>query len=138
MKQRLGTVLDLRRAAEDAARREVGRLERERAELAGARAARERALAEAGRAGVPAGMRELLAAYVLAMRRALAEDDLQLAAQDGRIAAARAALAQAHRDVKAIEAIRARDAGQAARLAARREARANDEHAARIRMEVPA
>lgn len=138
MKLRLTTVLDLRLAAEDAARREVGRLERERAELSAVRSEHERELHGAGNANVPTGMREVLAAYILAMRSAIADDDIRLAEQDGRIASARAALADAHRAVKAIEAIRARDAQQALRLAARREGRANDEHAARIRMEVPA
>lgn len=135
MKLRLSAVLDLRLAAEEAAKRELGRLERERSELVVRRGSHIADIEQAGRSPVPARMREVLSAFILAARRAVAELDGRIAEQDGRIAAARSALAQAHREVKAIEAIRARDAAQAARIALRREARANDEHAARIRME---
>lgn len=138
MKARLGIVLEIRQAAESAAKREVGKLERERAELTTRRAARLRELEGAGAAQVVPALREQLAAYIGSLRRALVEDAARIAAHDKLIDAARGVLAQAHRDVKAIEAIRARDAAAAAKRMERHEARANDEHAARIRMEAMA
>lgn len=135
MKPRLTVVLDLRRAAEDAAKRDVGRLELERADLVAQRDQHTRLLHAASEAPIAPVMREQLAAYLAGMRHAIADDSVRIAAQDGKIAAARGVLAQAHRDVKAIEAIRARDAAAAAKRERQHEARANDEHAARIRME---
>lgn len=138
MKPRLTVVLDLRRAAEDAAKREVGRLERERAALVAARMAHELELAVAAGLPVIPALREQLASYTLAMRQTIRDDEARIAAQDGLIGAARDALATAHREVKAIEAIRARDARVHARRLARAEGRANDEHAGRMRLEAKA
>jgi flagellar export protein FliJ len=135
MKPRLTVVLDLRRAAEDAAKREVGRLERERLPLA-ERLEADRTRLAAGSAGdVPLDMREQFAAFRRAMLGAIAADQARLAAHDKVIDAARDVLAAAHREVKAIEAIRARDAKAEGRRQLRREGRANDEHAARARLE---
>ncbi len=92
----------------------------------------------ASEAPIAPTMREQLADYLLSLRHAIADDALRIAAQDGKIATARGMLAQAHREVKAIEAIRARDAATAAKRERQRETRANDEHAARIRMETQA
>ena len=135
MKPRLTVVLDLRRAAEDAAKRDVGRLEQERADLVAQRDEHTRLVHVASETPITSMMREQLATYLAGMRHTIADDTFRIAAQDGKIAAARGILAQAHRDVKAIEAIRARDAATAAKRERQHEARANDEHAARIRME---
>lgn len=135
MKQRLGIVLDLRRAAEDAAKREVGRLERERTALVAALDEQRQRLANAMAATVPLAMREQLAGFRQAMLVTINGATAALSAHDALIAAARDALASAHREVKAIEAIRTRDAHAEARRQLRREGRANDEHAARTRLE---
>jgi flagellar export protein FliJ len=135
MKPRLTVVLDLRRAAEDAAKRDVGRLETERAELVAQRDQHSRLLQLAGDTPIAPTMREQLAAYLTSMRHAIADDTVRIAGQDAKIATARDILANAHREVKAIEAIRARDAASAMKRERQLEARANDEHAARIRME---
>jgi len=135
MKPRLTAVLELRRAAEDAARREVGRLERERLPLAANLAGLRDRLAESESGAVPPALREQFATFRRAMLAAIAGAEEALAGHDDVIGAARDALAAAHREVRAIEAIRARDAATAARRALRREGRANDEHAARMRLE---
>lgn len=135
MKPRLSVVLDLRRAAEDAARREVGRLERERLALAERLEADRSRLAEGSSGAVPLELREQFAAFRRTMQAHIAADQARLAAHDQVIEAARDVLAAAHREVKAIEAIRARDAKAEARRQLRREGRANDEHAARARLE---
>jgi flagellar export protein FliJ len=138
MKPRLTVVLDLRRSVEDGARRELGRLERERADLVAVRDRHEAGLLAAAAAGAMVSLREQLAAFCSATRAAIAAQDARITAQDRTIEAARNALAAAHRDVKAIEAIQARDARIAAQAQLRREARANDEHAARSRLEIGA
>lgn len=135
MKPRLTVVLDLRRAAEDVAKREVGRLERERLALAERLAADRLRLADGSAGPVPLELREQFAGFRRAMLAAIAADQARLAAHDKIIDGARVALAAAHRDVKAIEAIRARDAKAEAVRQLRREGRANDEHAARARLE---
>lgn len=135
MKPRLTVVLDLRRAAEDAAKREVGRLERERVPLAERLAADRLRLADGSAGPVPIDLREQYAAFRRAMLATIAEDESRLTAHDQVIDVARQALAAAHREVKAIEAIRSRDAQAEARRQLRREGRANDEHAARARLE---
>lgn len=135
MKPRLTVVLDLRRAAEDTAKREVGRLERERLPLAERLEADRLRLAAGSTGEVPLDLREQFAAFRRAMLGAIAADQARLAAHDKIIDGARAVLAAAHRDVKAIEAIRARDAKAEAVRQLRREGRANDEHAARARLE---
>jgi flagellar export protein FliJ len=135
MKPRLGVVLDLRRAAEDAAKREVGRLERERLPFAERLEADRARLAEGSTGQVPLDLREQFAAFRRAMLGAIATDQARLAAHDKVIDAAREVLATAHREVKAIEAIRARDARAEVQRQLRREGRATDEHAARTRLE---
>jgi len=92
-------------------------------------------LNEASEAPVPMALREQFAGFRQAMLHAIAQGETRLAAHDGTIATARDALAAAHREVKAIEAIRARDARAEAHRQLRREGRANDEHAARTRLE---
>ncbi|HAT09142.1 MAG TPA: hypothetical protein DCS97_00760 [Planctomycetes bacterium] len=138
MKPRLGVVLELRRSVEDTARRDLGRLERERAEMVAVRERHEAGMLAAAAAGAMVHLREQLAAYCSATRAAIAAQEARLAAQDRAIEAARNALASAHREVKAIEAIQARDARIAAQVQLRREARANDEHATRSRLEIGA
>lgn len=135
MKPRLGIVLELRQSTEDAAKREVGRLERERAELVDLRHAHQHGLDGACQAPIHPALREQLSCFIASMRGAIAAVDARILAHDAKIDTARAALAKAHREVKAIEAIRARDARAATRIQLRHEARGNDEHAARIRME---
>lgn len=135
MKPRLTVVLDLRRAAEDAAKREVGRLERERLALAERLAADRLRLDDGSSGAVPLQLREQFAGFRRAMLAVIAADQARLAAHDKVIDGARDVLATAHREVKAIEAIRARDAKAEALRQLRREGRANDEHAARARLE---
>ncbi len=135
MKPRLTVVLELRRAAEDAAKREVGRLERERLLLAEALQHNHDRLDEAQSAAVPLQLREQFSGFRRAMLTVIAEGEGRLDEHDQIIGAARDALGVAHREVKAIEAIRARDAQAEARRQLRREGRANDEHAARTRQE---
>ena len=135
MKPRLTVVLDLRLAVLDAAKREVGRLEQQRTALAAAVEHERRRLAEAAGEAVPLHLREQFASFRQAMLRLIAEATDRLAAHDLIIASARDVLATAHREVKAIEAIRARDARAEARRQLRREGRATDEHAARARLE---
>lgn len=134
MKPRLATVLSLRRAAEDAVRREIGRLERERAAAVAIRARIAADLSAAAASPVAIGLREQLASFADAMRALLHDADAALAAQDGRIDAARTALAAAHREVRAIEALQQRDAAAAAERQRRRMRRDEDEHAARLRL----
>lgn len=138
MKPRLQAVLGLRRSREDEAKRALGALEHERAAIIAQRTALEAALGQAASAPVPPALREQLSAYAAATRSAAADCDRRTAECDGRITAARDALAAAHRDVRAIEAIQARDRTAAARTALRREGRDNDEFAARRGQEVGA
>ena len=134
MKPRLTVVLELRQAVETGAKRELGRLERERAGLHDQLGALHRRLVDASAAPVPMALREQLSTFRLAMRHAIAEQGARLAAHDHLIDGARVALAAAHREVKAIEAIRSRDVRTEAARQARREGRSNDEFAARVRL----
>lgn len=138
MKPRLQTVLEIRQHNEAEAKRVLGVLERERAGILAMRSAIERDLLEAASAGVSPGLREQLATFATACRAAAVACDQRTAACDGRINAARSLLGQAHREVRAIEALQARDRTAAARTAARREGRENDEFAARRRQEMNA
>ena len=135
MKPRLTVVLELRQSVEDAAKREVGRLERERLTLAEQLARDHQRLADGSTGPVPLQLREQFAGFRRAMLGVIAVDQARLDEHDQIIAAARDVLATAHREVRAIEAIRARDAQAEARRQLRREGRANDEHAARQRLE---
>lgn len=135
MKPRLTAVLDLRRHIEDDAKREVGRLERERQAMIVERDRHSASLEAAAAGGAAPAMRDLLESYINAMRRHIADNSARITAHDVVISQARDRLAQAHREVKAIEAIRARDAKAELLLWQRREARANDEHAGRKRQE---
>ena len=135
MKARLHTVLELRQRNEAEAKRVVGVLERERSDLVAMRAAIERDLDQAASAAVPPALREQLATFATACRAAAVACDQRTAACDGRINTARSLLATAHREVRAIEALQARDRSAAARTASRREGRENDAFAARRHQE---
>ncbi len=135
MKPRLGVVLELRRSAEDEVRREVGRLERERLGLIAERDGHRAALQAAADGGAVPALREVLASYLVGMRNRILDDEARIATHDGIIVQARDRLALAHRDVKAIEAIRARDARADKLREQRREARDNDAFAGRMRQE---
>lgn len=132
---RLHLVREIRQRAEDDAKRALGLLERERGAIVAERGAIERGLVEASTASVPAAMREQLASFAAASRAAAADCDRRLAEQDGRIAGARDAVAEAHRGVRAIAALQDRDRAAALLGERRREGRANDEFAARRRLE---
>lgn len=138
MKPRLQTVLEIRRHNEDEAKRVLGILERERADILAMRAAIEVDLGTAASANVRPGLREQLATFATACRAAAVACDQRVTACDGRINAARGLLAQAHREVRAIEALQTRDRSLAARRAVRREGRENDEFAARRHQELSA
>lgn len=129
MKTRFTILLELRRAAEDAAKQALGRLETVRAAIVAERDALILALESAEAPPVPA-LRLQLAAWASATRSAIAEAERRIGEADAAIADARNELLRAHRDVRAVEAIRERDALAARRVAARREGRANDAFAA--------
>lgn len=131
MRPRLQLVLELRRGAEDAARRALGERERERAAIISERAVLEHGLAEAANAPVAFILREQLSAYAAAARAAAFSCDQRLAEQDKRIDEARNVVAEAHRGVRAIEALQERDRAAAARRERRHEGRGNDAFAAR-------
>jgi flagellar FliJ protein len=135
MKPRLHAVLGIRQHNEAEARRVLGVLERERADILAMRSAIGRDLDEAASANVRPELREQLAAFATACRAAAVACDQRTAACDGRINTARSLLANAHREVRAIEALQARDRASAARSASRREGRENDEFAARRHQE---
>ncbi|MCX8040097.1 MAG: flagellar FliJ family protein [Planctomycetota bacterium] len=127
---RFAAVLEVRRQAVDQARRALAALERQRAALVEELARQRAALAEAESAPVPPPWREQLARFAQAMRAQLQQGEARLAELERRIDGARDQLAQAMRELKAIEAVRARDARAAARRAARAEQRLYDERAA--------
>jgi flagellar export protein FliJ len=129
MKPRFTILLELRRAAEDAAKQALGRLETARAAIVAERDALRNSLESADAPPLPA-LRMQLAAWASATRSAVAEAERRIAEADAAIADARGELLRTHREVRAVEAIRERDAQAAGRLAARREGRANDAFAA--------
>ncbi|MEK7411904.1 MAG: flagellar FliJ family protein [Planctomycetota bacterium] len=135
MKLRLAVVLELRRSIEDTIKREVGHLERQRAETVALQTAIEQDFQLAVANPTRPELRQQLAAYLTALRAAAAEAITMLAAHDERILEARGRLAAAHRDVRAIEALQERDRIAKRKINARREGYQNDEFSARKRLE---
>ncbi len=115
---------------EEAARRRVAARARAREELLARRAGVEQARAAAAAASSSPALREQLARFWTAKAAELAGIQQALAACDGRIAQARTALHEAHRQVQTIEKLRARDRRADGRLRARRFTAQLDEFAA--------
>jgi flagellar export protein FliJ len=127
---RFAIVLDLRRQAEDAVKRELGALEGERAGLVAELDGLHRDLAGAQH-DVPPQLREQLSAFGARMRHAIAGCTGRISGAEARIGECRGRLAAAHREVRAIEALIARERAEAGLRARRREGRDTDEFAAR-------
>ncbi|MCK6487661.1 MAG: flagellar FliJ family protein [Planctomycetes bacterium] len=132
---RFATVHELYLREEDEARKEVGRLERRRAELVAAGEAlfAERLAVAAATGPAPAERQQLLAWWsAVELRLAALGGELQTA--DKAIAAAREALIAAHRRTAAIAKVRELDAERERRAEDRREQRRNDDFAALRRL----
>ena len=115
--------------AEDAAKIELGKRERRRADMLVARAAiatRQQAAAR----DVTLEQHELYLAYHRTQQALLTQHDAALAAQDVAITEARTALANAHRQRTTIAKLRERDAISNRRQDERREQRRADDRAA--------
>jgi flagellar export protein FliJ len=129
-RSRYAVVLDIRRQAEDTIKRELGQLEANRAGIAGEITGLHQAL-DGAALDVPPEMREQLALFSWRIRREIADAEGRLAKAEADIDACRTRLAAAHRDVRAIEALIDREKAAAAKAESKREARRNDEFAAR-------
>jgi flagellar export protein FliJ len=130
---RFRTVHELYERQEEDARREVGRLERHRAELVASGVALEaERLAAAAATGFD--QRLQLLAWWQAVEARLAALAGEVAAAERAIAAAREALIAAHRRTAAIAKVRELDRERERRAADRREQRRNDDFAALRRL----
>lgn len=125
---RFGSVLALYSQEEDAAKVELGRRERRRAELVAERTAIADALLAAGR-DVPHDQHEQYLVFWRAQQARIQRADAAIAGADTAIEEGRKALAEAHRKRTTIEKLRARDAQADARRHERREQRQSDERA---------
>lgn len=130
MPERFAVLLNLRREQEETCRRELGRRERDRADLSerrtGLLAARDSA---AGSVVAPA-LHEVYGAYWLRLTGEVAALDQRIVEAETAIAAARDALIEARRTVRSIELLQERDRREHARRHERRERRRLDEFAA--------
>lgn len=126
---RFTSVLALYSQEEDAAKIELGRRERRRADLIAERAAIADALLAAGR-DVPHDQHEQYLVFWRAQQTRIQRADSAIAGADAAIEEGRKVLAEAHRKRTTIEKLRARDAQADARRHERREQRQSDERAA--------
>lgn len=126
---RFSSVLALYSQEEDAAKIELGRRERRRAELVAERAAISDALLAAGM-HVPHDQHEQYQVFWRSEQARIQRADTAIAGADTAIAEGRKVLAEAHRKCTTIEKLRARDAQAEARRHERREQRQSDERAA--------
>lgn len=128
-KVRFIALMDLRRRREDECRVQVGRLERQRADLLSARAARVEERAAAAAFSTDPALHEIYAAYWQRVELLLAEDDRRIAATEAAIVKARAELIEAHRETTVIGKLQDLDRRELARATERRERRRMDEFA---------
>ena len=126
---RFATVLALYSRDEDAAKVELGRRERRRADLIAERTAIADALLAAGQ-DVAHDQHEQYLVFWRSEQARIQRADAAISAADAAIDEARKVLAEAHRKRTTIEKLRTRDAQADARRHERREQRQSDERAA--------